>query len=108
MIACPQSLYIIAGETSNSYLDVYSGFLIRQQQLGYLHKTAKSIDCSSNYLVSIDTANYLAINYYDSVKISLPPWAIGVIAAVGGLIIIAVVVAVIVCYVKKKRAGMNG
>lgn len=61
MVACPQSNYIVAGETSYSKLDVYTGSF-REQELTYLRNIAKSIDCSSSYLVSVDKSNYLAIN----------------------------------------------
>jgi len=66
------------------------------------------MDCSTNYLVSIDNSNYLAINKYDSVKVNLPGWAIGVIAGGVGLIVIIVVIVIIIVVIRKRRANLGG
>ena len=106
MVACPVSNYIVAGETYNSYLDVYSGSF-REQKLTYLRNIAKSIDCSTDYLVSVDTSNYLAISPYFFISIGLAKWIIGVIAGGVALVVIIAIVAIIIC-VRRKRARMNG
>lgn len=105
MVACPSSLYIIAAETFNAYLDVYTGSF-REQQLKYMRNIAKTIDCSTGYLVSVDTSNYLAITPYLVVNIKLPPWAIGIIAGGVALVVIVVIIIIVIC-VKRKRALMG-
>lgn len=61
------------------------------------------MDCSNNYLVSLDYSNYLAINHYVSVNINLPAWAIGVIAGGVSLIVIIIITVVIVVIRRKRR-----
>lgn len=106
MIACPSSNYIIAGESFNSYLDVYSGSF-REQKLNYLRNIAKSIDCSTGYLVSVDTSNYLAITPYFVISLGLAKWIIGVIAGGVALVVIIAIVLIVIC-VRRRRALMNG
>lgn len=106
MVACPVSNYIVAGETYNSYLDVYSGSF-REQKLNYLRNIAKSIDCSTGYLVSVDTSNYLAITPYFVISLGLAKWIIGVIAGGVALVVIIAIVLIVIC-VRRRRALMNG
>lgn len=106
MVACPSSNYIVAGESSNPYMDVYTGSF-REQQLTYLRNVAKSIDCSTGYLVSVDTLNYLAINPYYVIPLELAKWIIGVIVGGVALVVIVAIIVIIIC-VRRKRAQMNG
>ena len=94
------------GESNYDYLDIFDSSLFRQQHLSYLFNTVKSLDCSLNYMVSLDNSNYLAVNSYDSIKINLPGWAIGVIAGGVSLIVIVLIVIIIIC-VRRSRSNMN-
>lgn len=64
------------------------------------------MDCSQNYLVSLDNSNYLAVVEYQTVTVNLPGWAIGVIAAGVGLIVIIAVIVIIVV-VRRRKSSMN-
>lgn len=109
MVACPSSNYIVAGETSYSNLDVYQGSF-REQKLSYLRNVAKSIDCSTGYLVSVDSSNYIAITPYFVISDKLAGWIIGIIAGGAGLIVIAVIIVIVICVRRRKAllsVGMN-
>lgn len=108
MAACPQSNWIAMGESSYDYIDVYDNTLFRQQRLNYIYNTVKSIDCSSNYLVSLDSSNYLAVNKYESINVNLPGWAIGLIAGGAALILVVVVVVIVCAVIRRRRAAMMG
>lgn len=71
-----------------------------------MRNVAKSIDCSSGYLVSIDNSNYLAISPYVVVDLKLAGWIIGVIAGGVALVVIVVVVLIVIC-VRRRRALLN-
>lgn len=104
MTACPSSSYIVTAENSYAYIDVYDSFATLTQRLSYPYSTVYALDCSTNYLASVDRNYYLALDKYDTVGIKLPGWAIGVIAGVCGVVVIVIIVVVVVVVIRRKRA----
>lgn len=68
-----------------------------------------SLYCSNNYLISLDSSGYLAINKLPlmSDDNKFPNWAIGLLGGVGGIVIIIVIVIIVVCIRRKKNNEMS-
>lgn len=51
---CPSSSYILTGENSFYDIDYYSDSGVYQSTLTYMNNYVRGLDCSNQYLVSVD------------------------------------------------------
>jgi len=111
-----QDYYIMANVNSSYTLTVIDTNGYVKQNLTYLTYTARAIDTSRKYLVSVDSEGYLSINTFatqdDSIVINVdfPGWAIALIVSCV-LVIILIIVAVAIVKARKRKlalAGLNG
>ena len=58
-----------------------------------------SIDCSANYLASVDNSSYLAVTTYSPIE-AFPDWIIGLIV---GAVVFNVIITLVVCCSRKKK-----
>lgn len=61
---CQQNLYFVLGSTSQPIFNVYSTFDSFLQQLTNPNGISKMVECSSNYMVSLTSSNYLSFYQY--------------------------------------------
>jgi len=108
MVVCPDTNLIVTAQKYYSDMAVYDQNGFNQQYLQYMTGTVKSLDCSSKYIVAVDSDGYISINTYaGSINIDgFPGWVIGLI--VGFVVLIIAVGAIIKCAkAKRARAAMG-
>lgn len=77
------------------------------QTLNYSRNTVASLDCSPNYLVSLDTSGYIAVNDYSNVSLSkLAAWLIAIIVVCAVLCCGGIGV-LIWCCCRKRKTGLE-
>jgi hypothetical protein len=102
---CPETNLLLFGENSDYGIRVYNYNGSTHQTLGYMSDSLILADCSTNYLVTLDST-FLAINTYqpapspDQAPFQLPIVVIVSIAIVGGALLVGFI-ACAVCYIRK-------
>jgi len=96
---------IISGQVNSNHLNVFNTNGDKLQTLSYPTSNVVSLYCSDNYLISLDSSGYLAINKLPLIvdDNEFPNWAIGLLGGVGGIVIIMVIVIIVVCIRKKNN-----
>ena len=119
MDTCPGT-FLISVSTSltfgaNYFLSIKSPTFNNLQSLNYLTNQVNSMDCSANYLVSIDISNFMAITTFpptDDVYIfssNFGRWVLWVIVGAGSLLLVVVIVIVVICCRRRRRrSGEDG
>jgi hypothetical protein len=104
MGSCPNTHTVIVGESSSHNIKVYDDRGTLKQTLNYMTNTVSGVDCTDNYLGTVDSYGYVGINTYEStVVVDFPGWAIGLI--VGGVffVVAGIIVAIAIRVVKKRK-----
>ena len=101
MTSCASLNLIVTAQTYYSRMEVYDDNGSYKQNLQY--GTIQALDCSAKYLVAVDNSGYISINTSaGSIDTDgFPGWAIGLIV---GVVVLFIIVAVVIKFVKKKRA----